>query len=174
MRLGHTASGKDRPHVDDTTASLPDHWFCERPRAKKCAGQIDFAYPTPLVERHVNEEFRRCDTGIVEENVSAAELGYYSFARSLNRCLIGHVGFDNQRLTAGAFDGGGGLLQFRHVAADDREVRAGFGQRDRRSVADPTTGAGYDRYMTLNVEEPVYAHRVTSPFDHRRRATPRR
>ena len=134
---------------------------------------------TSLIRRHSSSGMstrssRRCDTGIVEENVSAAELGYYSFARSLNRCLIGHVGFDNQRLTAGAFDGGSGLLQFRYVAADDREVRAGFGQCDRRSVADPTTGAGYDRYMTLNVEEPVYAHRVTSPFDHRRRATPRR
>ena len=128
----------------------------------------------PFVERHVGEQFRRRYSGVVEQNIGAAEFREHTAAGVLNRLLVGDIGLNHQRALPGFLYGMRGRIELADIAANKREIGAGFRQCDRRRLADTASGAGDDSDIPFEAEQRRKRHRITSPSGHRQPVARRR
>src|SRR3984885_5164458 len=123
---GHAATREDRAHVDDAAVLAFDHRRRKRARTEKCAGEINIVDAPPFVERHIGEEFWRGYSGIVEQNVGAAEFARHTIAGAFDLRFVGDVGFDHQRAAPGFLYRSRGRIELLHITANEREIGAGF------------------------------------------------
>ena len=168
------AGAEDRQHradIDDLAAAGRLHGWVGCLRAHERAGEVGRNDAVPLLEFERVRRFSNIDAGIVDENVDAAELFGDAFDHGSDISLVGDVGGDRDRPDAARLELGGRGGRFRFIAADHRDVGAGFRQPPRHAEPDAAIAAGDDSHLAAEIEQfgwhwchPVQARR-SNKFD---------
>jgi hypothetical protein len=112
-------------------------------RAEEDAGQVGLDHGRPLREGELFERHTgSADARVVEQEVEASEP---RVDPGEERGHYGRIADVTRQRDGAAARLGGGLLERLDAATGQDDREACFGERDRRSAADPATGAGDQR-----------------------------
>ena len=114
---------RDRTVVDDAPAArrLRLHDADGLLRAQKSAGEVHGNHRTPLFERQIfHGHGRRAFTGVVEEQVEAAEFAFHAREQRFDGFRIADIRGNREHLSALGRGERGGGFEFRGAASGQR------------------------------------------------------
>src|SRR5438876_3305526 len=140
----------DLRDVDHPAAALPpDHELRRRARHEERAAEVDFHDAVPVRVLHADEEVVADDTGIVDEDVHAAEPLLGRVDEALGVLADRGVGDDAEDRAALRLQLLRGALEPVRIAARDYHGGAVFGQQRRDRGADSAATTGDDRHTAV-------------------------
>jgi hypothetical protein len=113
---------------------------CTALRHEERSAEVDGEDLVELLVRHLEQEVVTQDAGIVDQNGRRAEGLGDLLDRSVDRVLVGDVGFETERFAAGFLDGGNGLIGGAHIKNGDLESVGSEALGDGGSDAAASTG----------------------------------
>ena len=149
--VGARRMGRDRAVVDDAAASrvLVLHDPKCGLRTQEHAGEVDVDHGLPFLQAQVlKRDPRRVDTGVVEQQVDAAEPGPGLGKQRIDLLGIGDVGGQRKRAVT-SVGLGQGLLEHGRATSSQRHAIAGGQQRQRCCLAYAGTGAGDNGHLVM-------------------------
>ena len=150
----------DRGDVDDPPAlAAAHHGAADDLGADEGAGEVQVHQLAPARDPHVADRRRVAPPAdIVDQDVERPVRGERSPAGRLADAGIAHVGLDRPGLPAECPDIGGGALEARGIAAGQRDVGAGVGDRKRHLAPEPAAAAGDEKPPAGQAEPVQHAH----------------
>src|SRR3990172_1056477 len=104
IRLAGVPHGPGRGRdVDDPAALLAHHDLRHRPRREERAAEVHVEYPVPVLVLHPDEQRVAGDSGVVHEDVDAAEALLRLIHQPLHVLTPGHVRYHTQNRRAESF-----------------------------------------------------------------------
>ena len=138
-----------RGDVDDRAGELGlDQPQRHRLRHEEGGAHIEIEDGVEVLDRHVRQIGRPVDAGIVDQDL----IRRARRQRRTHRVDIGDVERERVGLLPARADGGGGFLDFLFGARDQRDMRAGIGQRRRGGQPDAAPAAGHQRAAAVEAE----------------------
>ena len=121
VRLSAVALCRSGRHRDDAAELLFDHVGLHGLRHEESAAEVDGEDLVELLVGHLEQEVVAQDSGVVDQNGRRAEGLGDLLDRSVDRVLVGDVGFEAEGFAAGILDGGNGLVGGTHIQNGDLE-----------------------------------------------------
>src|SRR5689334_11583935 len=127
-----------RGDVDNTSVSAAAHERHEGMTHQECRRQVRIDEASPFVHCAIQERLAENDSGIVDENVQAAELRLHALLQFVNLGFLRNVGNKDVRLAAKLRRLFCSFCKLRFVPPNERYLRAIPSKFQRDGFAQPT------------------------------------